>query len=196
MKKLIVLVLALTCVLSMFAACGGNSGDNGGGGNNGDNPPISDDLANFADKVNESDPSQIDADIVVQNDDVEIGATIKYKMGEKPVVTIEYLGKLEIGATPDEEYTIEKANLKNWKDGTPITLSEMSFNPEYFKKGEYEVSEDEFSATISNTTGFFGTNLGVREADVVIELDDGAVAAITITYESNGYEVTIEMEYK
>ena len=192
MKKILVLVLAFACLLSLVA-CGGNSDNGGNDGNGGSNDSV---LTSFAQSVKNSEPDTIECEIEVETSSGDsIGATITYLADEIDDIDVEYFNTLTPGSTPSSKPTKVDA-FKKFSDKNPIDLSELSFNTEYFKNGEYTIEGDVFKAVVTNPTAFFGTEIGAGNVNVEITLSNGEVDSIVITYTVSGASVAIEMSYE
>ncbi len=190
MKKLLVVFLTLACLLSLVA-CGGKTPD----GPSGDQPAQDNALTEFANAVSRSDPDSIECEITVETSSGdEIGATITYLADDIDDIEVEYFNTLDGTSVPSSKPT-KTDQFKKFTGKNPVELSALSFKTEYFKNGEYTIENDVFTATVTNASGFFGTEIGAGNVNVEITLSNGEVDEIVITYTVSGASVEVVMTY-
>lgn len=186
MKKLFALLIALTCLVSLVA-CGGNPA---GGPSGQDNA-----LAEFAAAVANSEPRYIECEIEVTTSAGDsIGATITYMDDDIDDILVEYFNTLTPGTTPATKPT-KNEQFKKFSDKNPVELSQLTFNTEYFKNGSYTLENGKFTAVITDSEGFFGTEISASNVNVEITLQNGSVDEIVITYSVSGASVEVVMGY-
>ena len=185
MKKLFALMIALTCLVSLVA-CGGNPA----GGPSGQDSALTD----FATAVANSEPSTVECEIEVTTSAGDsIGATITYMDDDIDDINVEYFNTLTPGTTPASKPT-KSEQFKKFSDKNPVELSQLTFNAEYFKGGNYSIENGKFTAVVVDCEGFFGVDIiSATNVNVEITLDNGVVDEIVISYSVSGPTVEIVM---
>ncbi len=202
MKKLIAILLALLCLVSVVSmvACGGNEEGPA-------SDPVLDDIAQ---KFSDAMADDCEGSMIFCSED---GKTVYYEKsfllnmedGEdkdgNPLNTLEvpyfnYVG-VSGGTVVMPDY-MDGSIVADPEAKDYITLTELDFNLNYFKDNTYTYEKNKFSTVVTNASAFFATDIHAKDntANITITMANNTPKKITIDYVTNlGYEVEIDIKF-
>lgn len=198
MKKILFCLILLPSLLICLTSCSGESST----------PNVDDPVQKACNTINELlslKYNEIWIDVYTQNDNVTLNS--KFTVKDKVInYSIEKLSQLPTDGNIDSaspEYITKVSGTANIENGKVVFVNNETVElPQYselsgrfnFAKNNLEnvkINDGSFSATVKNSTLFYGSNVNVKNMSVFVNYNSSTINEIRISYNTENSHVTL-----